>query len=192
MLEIKDTSKFISETNRDKSKENDYLDNYTNKKNKKYIIPGSKKTDFSKDYPISDLKKETDKATFTQEDLIKAYKAFEKREIKTFIKHYSYRGIKEILTNLSTKQVNKVKELTKNGIEEGVEDYLKANNQASVYTSDLADFFYDDTIETKINEKITNFNSALENIEMYSNKIRRDYATFIYNESFDRFNEQNK
>ena len=116
------------------------------------------------------------------------YKEFEDIEQEIFLnKYYNYEDTEKVLFQLSYQTYNLVRENTKEGIKEGVDEFLHKNNAPSLYKSNLNQFSTDESIEKRVKEKIDSIDVHLNFKDDYAKEVSETYRLFIYNESLDRF-----
>ena len=119
------------------------------------------------------------------------FKQFENAEQERFLDTYfNYKKTKSIIYNLDKQNYSKVRDSTKTGIQEGVEEFLcTQSNSKTLYLTDLTEFCTDNTISMRIKDNIMQLNPNLANISAYGEEVSQYYKLFIYNSSFDRFSE---
>ena len=117
------------------------------------------------------------------------YKAFEESELENFMdKFYDYENTKLLLSPLNNKTYLIVREKTKKGIEEGIEQFLESQpDLPTLYMSDLTKFCFDESIKTKIIENLNLLPFNPEDKDVYAEDVCQTYRMFVYNESLDKF-----
>ncbi|MCH8003955.1 MAG: hypothetical protein IH934_04975 [Nanoarchaeota archaeon] len=120
------------------------------------------------------------------------YKQFEDLEQDRFLnQHYGYDNMRQILTNLQPIDHPIVKDETKRGIKEGVEDFLKSNgNPDSLYLSDLSAFCFDDSTYKRVAQQLNDLHPNLNCVEAFAEDVCETYRMFVYNESYSRLQQE--
>ena len=116
------------------------------------------------------------------------YEEFEDSEQEIFLDiYYDYKNAKLILTSLQEENYPFVRERTKKGIKKGIEDFLRENSSPNLYSSDLSEFCFDNSVEQRVAEEVQALHLNLYNIQLYAQDVCQTYRMFVYNESRDRF-----
>ncbi|MBD3310031.1 hypothetical protein GF351_02320 [Candidatus Woesearchaeota archaeon] len=117
-------------------------------------------------------------------------KDFESREQALFLNRYwAYDNLRNILSNLSEDDFPDVVAATKEGLEKGVEDFLKKSDPepASLYLADLVQFSWDTSTQRNVAAELGQLPFDLNNIDPFAESVCQEYRSFIYNESLTRF-----
>lgn len=116
------------------------------------------------------------------------YEQFENLEQEVFLdSFYPYDAVRLILNPLEQEDYPVVRKLTKNGLKDGIEDFLKKEGSSYLYRSDLSRFCFDDSVAQRILERFRPLHFSFDDADIYANDVCRTYRIFIYNESRDRF-----
>ena len=120
------------------------------------------------------------------------YKSFEDSEQERFLEdYYGYTETRLYMSNLSKEDYPLVRAETKKGIQAGIEDFLRTQEECeTLYLSDLSGFGFDYSTEARIQQNLTSIELELENIDEYAHDVCVAYKGFVYNESRDRFEKQ--
>lgn len=115
-------------------------------------------------------------------------KSFEDTEQERFLnKYYGFEEVKAVIRIITREQYPVLREKTKKGLEDGVEDFLKKGENKSkiLYLADIRKFAFDNSTENRINKALEGF--ELYNIKDYAKDVCEGYRMFVYQDSINVF-----
>lgn len=119
------------------------------------------------------------------------YREFEDLEQEIFLdKHYKYESVRLLIPNLHKTDYQPLREKTKKGIKAGINDFLTSQEDTStLYLSDLAQFCFDNSTESRIKEELISTGLNQDNLDIYTKDVCESFRGFVYNESKNRFDK---
>lgn len=112
-----------------------------------------------------------------------------RKELDVFLdRYYDFGGARAVLVNLQREQYSLVRGATKEGLEQGVADFLEVQRRigkpaASLYEADITRFTWDTSTQSRIERCVAVVQPNLENILTYASDVCRTYGDFVLNDS---------
>ncbi len=99
---------------------------------------------------------------------------------------YSPEKVRQIIPEVTDKQYPSVRQSTQDGMNKGIEDWLRETGAPSLYESNLREFCFDESVERRV---IGELSDVLDHPDVpeFAKDVRQTYAAFLYNDSLDRF-----